>query len=99
MKTIRILPLLFATILFTGCGTPKVWYQEGKSFDEIRRTLAGCRVEAARANNPLAMVNGWFFIANEGNKKELIKNCMIAQGYSLVEKNSLPLDVVGVPED
>lgn len=98
MKAPRLLIILFAAVLFAGCGTPKVWYQAEKSYDETQRTLAGCRMEAARANNPLAMVNGWFFLANEGNKKELIKNCMISQGYSLVDKNSLPLGVEGVPE-
>ncbi len=98
MKPHKTLALLFAAVLFAGCGTPKVWYQAGKSFDETQRTLAGCRMEAARANNPLAMVNGWFFLANEGNKKDLIKNCMISQGYSLVDKNSLPAGVTGVPE-
>ncbi|PYK98434.1 MAG: hypothetical protein DME19_12585 [Verrucomicrobia bacterium] len=77
---------------------PKVWYQGGKTFDETQRDLAACRMGAARINSSLAMVNLGFFLANEGNKKDLINNCMIAKGYSLIKRNTLPPGVTGVPE-
>ena len=98
MKAHRILPILFAAVLFAGCGTPKVWYQEGKTFDAARRDLAECRVDALRHYNPLAAVNMEFFFAAEAVKKDLINNCMTAKGYSLVNTNSLPAGVTGVPE-
>ena len=96
MKTLRTLAALLPLAFVVGCGTSKVWYQDGKSFQETKRQLAGCRAEAARLENPLAMVNLGFAIANDANKKDFIKNCMMANGYSLVDKNSLPAGVTGV---
>ncbi len=98
MKANRTFPTVLLFMLFTGCGTPKVWYQSGKSPDETRRDLAAARVEAARANNPLGMANGLLFIANEGNKKDLINNYMISKGYSLVDQHSLPPGAIGIPK-
>lgn len=84
--------------LVTGCGSTKVWYQAGKSFDETQRDWAGCQAGAAAVNSPAAMANLGFFLANEGNKSKYRDNCMIAKGYSLVDKNSLPAGVTGVPK-
>ena len=98
MKTLSPLAALLPLALLVGCGTSKVWYQEGKSFQDTNRQLAGCRAEAARLENPLAMVNLGFALANDANKKDFIKNCMMANGYSLVDKNSLPAGVIGVPK-
>lgn len=39
-----------------------------------------------------------FFFAAEAVKKDIINNAMTAKGYSLVNKNSLPTGVTGVPE-
>jgi hypothetical protein len=98
MKNIRTLATSLAAVFLVGCGTSKVWYQSDKSFDETRRELAGCRADAARMTNPLAMVNLGFALADDSNKKDYINNCMIAKGYSLVDKNSLPAGVMGVPK-
>ena len=98
MRNIRILAAALATVVLVGCGTPQVWYQSSKSFDETRRDLATCRAEAARMTNPLAMANLAFALADDSNKKDYINNCMIAKGYSLVDKNSLPAGVTGVPK-
>jgi hypothetical protein len=86
----RNMALTLGLGLLVGCGTSKVWYQTGKSLDETQRELAVCRAEAARLENPLAMANAWFALANDANKKDYIKNCMIAKGYSLIEKNAVP---------
>jgi hypothetical protein len=98
MKKFRTFVKLLPLALLVGCGTSKVWYQEGKSFQDTNRQLAGCRAEAARLENPLGMVNLGFAIANDANKKDFINNCMMANGYSLVDKNSLSAGVMGVPK-
>jgi hypothetical protein len=97
LKYIQTLAAALATIILTGCGTPKVWYSSEKSFQQTRQDLAACRAEADRITNPLAPLNLSFSNANEDNKKDFINNCMIAKGYSLVETNSLPAGVAGVP--
>ena len=89
---------VFAASLLTGCSSTKVWYQADKSFDETQRDWAACRAAAAAVNSPMAMVNLGFFLANDANKKSYRENCMVAKGYSLVDKNSLPAGVVGVPK-
>jgi hypothetical protein len=99
MKTLRpLVAFLLPVTLLVGCGTSKVWYQEGKSFQDTSRDLAACRAEAARLQNPLAAVNLRFLLANDANTKNFIKNCMLANGYSLVHTNSLPAGVKGVPK-
>jgi hypothetical protein len=98
MRMLRTILLLLPLAIHVGCGTPKVWYQEGMTFQETQRQLAACRAEAARLENPLAMVNLGFALANSANKKDFVRNCMIANGYSLVEQNALPTGVTGVPE-
>ena len=87
MKTLPFLLLLAS--LFTGCGTPKVWYQPGKTPAEAHQQLARCRVEAAKVNNPLAMLNGWFWLANEGNKGALIQDCMCGEGWLPTPRDSI----------
>lgn len=98
MKFIRSIVCAIVAAALAGCGSTKVWYQAGKSFEETRRDLAACRTGAAAVNNPLATVNLGFFLANDANKKEYVDNCMVAKGYTLVDKNSLPAGVVGVPK-
>lgn len=41
-------------------------------------------------SNPLAMANLAFALSDDSNKKQYIKNCMLAKGYSLADKNSIP---------
>jgi hypothetical protein len=96
MNNIRPLATLLIAVVLAGCGSPQVWYQAGNSFEQTRRDLGGCRAEAARLTNPLAMVNLGFALADDANKKDFVNNCMIAKGYYLVDKNSLPAGVVGV---
>jgi hypothetical protein len=38
------------------------------------------------------------FLAADANQKNYVNNCMVAKGYSLVDKNSLPPGVAGVPK-
>jgi len=87
MKNLILLLSLCACL---GCATNRVWYQPGKDPQETHQDLAGCRMAANQVNNPFAMVNGWWFAANEGNKKELIKNCMESKGYKRVRESDLP---------
>ena len=94
----RSIACVILACVLSGCGSTKVWYQAGKSVDETKRDWAACQTGAAAVNNPAAMVNLGFFLANEGNKSKYLDNCMIAKGYSLVDKNSLPAGVVGVPK-
>ena len=96
MKNMRVLATSLAAVVLVGCSTPQVWYQSGNSFDQTRRDLGGCKADSARLTNPLAMVNFGFALADDANKKDYINNCMIAKGYSLVDKNSLPAGVTGV---
>jgi hypothetical protein len=98
MKNIPTLAAVFAAIFLVGCGTPRAWYQSGKSFEETRRDLAVCRAEAARLSNPLAMASLAFAIANDANMKSYVKNCMIAKGYDWVDTNSLLPAVARVPK-
>jgi hypothetical protein len=80
--------LIFVAAFTLGCrSTPKapdlrVWYQTGKTDAEVRQAEAECKFAAAQGNNPLAMANAGFWLANEINKKEMIHNCMIAKGYT-----------------
>jgi hypothetical protein len=100
MKLHQIIPLLLIAISFTGCSTVTntpsgtVWYQAGKSDADIQRDMAGCRLEAHRSNSMLAMVNVGFFVANEVNKTDIFKDCMMAKGYSLVKTTNSPPPVV-----
>lgn len=98
MKLIQNLPVLMIVITLQGCASSKVWYQADKSFEQTRRDLAACRADAARLTNPFAMVNLAFALADDANKKDYIENCMIAKGYFLVEKNSVPVGIVAVPK-
>ena len=89
MKFLNLFLIALGLVFFTGCSSSQVWTQTGKSPDECRRALAGCKAEASRASNPLAMVNVGFFMMDDMNQKSFIKNCMIAKGYDLVDKNTV----------
>ncbi len=98
MKLKRTLALLFISWSLAGCsttGTPSgmVWYQPGKSDADTQRDLAACRLDAEHNSNPLAMANAGFFILNQSNESNMIKDGMIARGYTLVKSNSVPSSV------
>ena len=101
LKPRQIVSLMLVAISLAGCSTVTntpsgmVWSQEGKSSAEIQRDMASCRLEAHRSNSMLAMVNVGFFVANEVNKTDIFKDCMIAKGYTLVTSNSSPPKVTG----
>jgi hypothetical protein len=101
MKTLKQLIASLALTLLVGCDTPRVWFQAGKSFTDTQRDLAACHKEAVGSNEQLASAQRGYFNSNNANRDEWVNqftdNCMIAKGYSLVEKNSLPLGVTGVP--
>jgi hypothetical protein len=92
--------LAFVPLLLVGCASSqKVWYSPEKSFEQTTRQLAACRKEAATINNPLAAVNLAFHLANNSNKEDYIKNCMMEKGFILIDEKKLPPGAVGVPEE
>jgi uncharacterized lipoprotein YajG len=100
MKTLKKLTASLALILLAGCDTPKVWFQAGSSHADMQRDLAACHDEAVRNNDRLAPAKRGFFNSNNANRDEylntFINNCMIAKGYSLVDKTWLPAGAPGV---
>jgi hypothetical protein len=91
--------LVALLLLLVGCGSPRVWYSPGKSFNDTTRQLASCRKEAATINNPLGAINLAFHLANNANKEDYIKNCMLEKGFILIEAKKLPPGEVGVPDE
>lgn len=47
-----IYPLSTIILLLSGCGTPKVWYQPGKTPQEAARQLNDCRAKAVKVITP-----------------------------------------------
>jgi hypothetical protein len=99
MKTLKTIAALLSLAVLVGCSTSKVWYQEGRSFQETQKQLAECRAEKAEAvkasHDPMfSMESG----SGHAPTKDLIKISMELRGYSLVDKNSLPKGVRGVPQ-
>lgn len=99
--TKQTLPLL-ATLLLTACGSPRVWYKEGATQQQIRQDLAKCRMEASRIGTSIGGYNAGSYIASAmadgGRKKEFVRECMFSQGYSLTKESALPPGETGVKE-
>jgi len=98
MKTLKTIAALLPLAVFVGCSTSKVWYQEGRSFQEAQKDLAACREAKAQLPNPAAWNSFGVVIRDTAKRKDYVKDCMMAEGYSLVDKNSLPTGVRGVPQ-
>jgi hypothetical protein len=134
MKNILILTVACAALTLTGCSTPQVWYQPGKSFAETQRDLAQCRAiaagmsptvfpnsgntttvvaqagygnqaDSAAEDNAAAaqgahnsMVDLATVLSANSRRNQMIEGLMAEKGYSLVDKNSLPAGVQGVPK-
>lgn len=93
----RLFVLSIASVLaaatLVGCGTPKVWYQPGKTQAETRQDLARCKLDAQMATR-----GGQLFIPGEGaggallfqsmqqdgQRKELVRDAMEAKGYQFI---------------
>ena len=101
MQTLKTIAALLPLALLLGCNTSKVWYQEGKSFQETQKQLAACRAEKAEAERNRRNSYSMFRqLSGNGDAptKGLIDIFMKCHGYSLVDKNSLPAGVRGVPQ-
>jgi hypothetical protein len=83
----------------TGCPSDKTWYKSGTSAEERRRDLAMCQNEAlvyGRSYSPIpadsagqAIALGMLASAAESSREnKIIQTCMIARGYTMVNKNS-----------
>jgi len=98
MKTLSVLFVL-SVLFLTGCGTPKVWYQAGKTPAEAHRDLARCRLEAQPLDNKLTTFAPLLYrLQNEGGKHDFIRNCMGAEGWILTPRNQVP-NGIAYPED
>lgn len=79
----------------TGAPSGKIWYQQGKSQLDTMRDLAACQNEAAAYGQGSFMQGeqkvSWAIIdsmAESSRENKIVATCMIAKGYSLVDKNS-----------
>lgn len=88
-------------ILLSGCASDggKVWYQQGRTFAEMNRSLADCRLQAKRVANPLAMVNLGFALAEDIRQKDMVRDCMVSKGYVFISRNSIPAGVIWSAEE
>ena len=90
MKILKTIAASFPLAVLVGCSTSKTWYQEGRSFQETQKELAACRAEKAQLTNPTAWNSFGVVISDTARRRDYLKDCMTAKGYSLVDKNSLP---------
>ena len=79
----------------TGAPSSKVWYQPGKSAVDTMRDLAACQNEAAAYGQGSFMRGedkvSWAIVdsmAESSRENKIVETCMVAKGYSLVDKNS-----------
>ena len=95
-----ILLLAICTSGLVGCSTPKVWYQPGVNADATRIELARCKYNATLSlRNPNQIfIPGtgagaallYQSMDQNGQRKELIRDCMEANGYQLVPQPQAP---------
>jgi len=85
MRLILVGLLLTFACLLGGCS--KYWYQDGRSFDECRKSLASCQAEATRyADVERTRGLGSY-------ERDFVKECMQKKGYELVSEGKLPVRV------
>jgi hypothetical protein len=99
MKILKTIAALIPVVFLAGCTTSKVWYQQGRSLQETQQQLAECRAEKAEAVK-ISHEDMFSMESNNGHAptKDLVKICMEANGYSLIDQNSLPKGAAGVPQ-
>ena len=93
---IKHLTICFFLAFAFGCasqGKGLVWYQPGKTSEQVNRDLAACEYEAAKNANPLAMTNLGFALADKNRREEMIRTGMMAKGYQLVDPKNIPTHV------
>ena len=96
MRDIRLLIGLFSLVLFTGCASQMVWYQEGKSLSECEQAWKECRFEAVKHGyvqaspfgDPIASgaVAG---VKQAFRENDIMRACMDAKGYRLLPKSQV----------
>ncbi len=77
--------LLIAACLLGGCS--KYWYQDGRGFDECRKSLASCHAEATRYSD-VERTHGL-----GRYERDFVVECMQKKGYRLVPEKELPVRV------
>ena len=102
MRTVQTI-LLFALLSFfigcasekTGLSSNKKWYQPGKSAEQTTRDLAACEAYASASGQGSFMRGekngGWAIydsMSESSRENKIVRNSMIAKGYSMVDKNS-----------
>jgi hypothetical protein len=84
----KLFPCL--ALIIVGCGTPKVWYQPGKTALDAQRDLAASKAEAIRISNPFAAFNGWAWLGQSIDRDEYVKQAMAARGYKPTPRDTVP---------
>lgn len=88
MKLPFVLSVLL--VLLTGCSTPKVWYQPGKTPADAHRALAGCQLKATQLDNRSTGYGPLLYrMQNEGKQEDFIRDCMKGEGWQLISRNLL----------
>jgi hypothetical protein len=81
----KLLLLFLSVLFFVPAGCAKYWYQEGKSFDECKRTRDEC-FEGLKQRTDFSSPTADYEI-------KYMNECMREKGYREVSANKLPLDV------
>ena len=85
---------VFAWLLFlTGCGSPQIWYQPGKTAADAHRDLGACKMEAARTVDPhgISMIGGLGgFMAASAGRGQFETSCMMEKGYMPTPAKQIP---------
>ena len=84
MHKLLFLMLLSVIFLFSA-GCAKYWYQEGKSFDECKRTCSECFKELTKHTD--------FTSPTVDYEIKYMNECMQEKGYREVSAKELPLSV------
>jgi hypothetical protein len=89
--TLRILGIFPLVALLAGCGSPKVWYQPGRSAAESWRDFGDCKMKAARAPYPESPnMNGiGVFMSASIAQGDFLNACMLGKGYRQVPANTI----------
>jgi hypothetical protein len=85
---LRLLPFL---LFVAGCGSPKVWYQPGRSSADAWQDFGDCKMKAARApfaTSPNMSGLGAFMSASIA-QGDFFNACMLGKGYRQVRANTV----------
>jgi len=88
MKSLVVLLLVICFV--AGCGAPKYWYQEGKTFDECYADHRACYEQLEELTNQTQFGE---------REMKIIADCMKGQGYRLVPESRLPYPTKALQPD